>query len=312
MDIALIANPPIVAFGLSVAAGLSKLRVNVPAAAFAVASGYLLIAIGLKGGVSLAGSMTASAWTAVAVAVAISAITPIIILPILEKWIGLDRKNAAAVAAHYGSISIVTFTVATAFLERAGFEVPPYAVAMAASMELPAILVAFAMAGSAKGVKGLISTTAEVITGRASVLLLMGLGIGMLFSESEAIGTLTSPFNIVLTGFLALMGIKVAGRIGDLRVVGSRLVAFAILAPLIFGSGTAALGVIAGLDVATATVLATLAASASYIAAPAAVSKGIPDASPAVYMAPPLVVTFPFNVLVGILIYHRIAVAMAG
>lgn len=312
MEFAVIANPPIVAFGASVAAGLSRFRVTVPAGLFAALSGYLLVSIGLKGGAALTASSTSTAIWAVAIAAGVSAVTPLLALPLLQRWVGLDRKNAVAVAAHYGSISIVTFTVATSFVERAGYEVPAYAVAMAASMELPAILTAFAMVAGGKSVRKMLRTVAEVLTGRASVLLIGGMALGFAVGQAEIIEVVISPFNIVLTLFLALMGIKVASRLADLRSNGLRLTLFAILVPVFLGSVTALLAASLGFGVATATLLGTLAASASYIAAPAAVAKAIPEASPAVYLAPPLTVTFPFNVLVGIFIYHQIAVAMAG
>lgn len=300
------------AFGASVATGLSRFRITVPAWLFAALSGYLLAAIGLKGGVALTASSTFTAFGAVGLAIAISAVTPLLVLPLLERWIGLDRKNAVAVAAHYGSISIVTFTVATSIVERAGYEVPPYAVAMAASMELPAILVAFTMAGGSKSVRKMLSTAAEVLTGRPSVLLIGGMLVGLAVGQSEAIDFVISPFNVVLTVFLALMGIKVANRFGDLRSNGLRLTIFAILVPVVLGSTIALLSASMGFGVATATLLGTLAASASYIAAPAAVGKAIPEASPAIYLSPPLAITFPFNVLVGVFIYHQVAVLVSS
>jgi hypothetical protein len=312
LDPALIANPPILAFGASVAAGLSRLRINIPAVVFTVVSGYLLVAIGLKGGAALATSAGSEAFGAIGVAIAISAVTPLILYPVLRRWVNLDQNNAAALAAHYGSISIVTFTVASSFLERAGFDMPPYAVAMAAAMELPAILTAFAMAGGTKSFRKLLNTGVEVLTGRASVLLTLGLVIGMVLGESQAIGIVATPFNLMLTVFLGLMGMKVASRLGDLRTHGLRLTLFALFAPLAMGSLTVVLASALGLEVAAVTLLGTLAASASYIAAPAAVAKAIPQASPAVYLAPPLAVSFPFNVFVGILIYHQIAVAIAS
>lgn len=312
MELAVIANPPIVAFGASVATGLSRFRITVPAGLFAALSGYLLVAIGLKGGAALTASSTSTALWAVSLAIVISAVTPLLVMPLLERWVELDRKNAVAVAAHYGSISIVTFTVATSFVERAGYEVPPYAVAMAASMELPAILTAFAMASGGKSARKMLATVAEVLTGRASVLLIGGMLAGLFIGESDAIDFVISPFNVVLTVFLALMGIKVANRFGDLRSNGLRLALFAILVPVVLGSAITLLSASLGFGVATATLLGTLAASASYIAAPAAVSKAIPDASPAIYLSPPLAITFPFNVLLGVFIYHQVALLMTG
>ncbi len=312
MDLALIANPPIIAFGATVATGLSRVRINIPAGLFTVVSAYLLVAIGLKGGTALVASAEMTAFGAIGLAIAISAVMPLLVFPVLQRWVQLDRNNAAAVAAHYGSISIVTFTVATSFLERMGNEIPPYAVAMAAAMELPAILTAFVLASGGRNFRKLASTAGEVLTGRASVLLITGIVIGMVPGVSAAVDAFTSPFSLALTLFLGLMGIKVASRLGDLKNNGLRLTLFAIVAPLAFGSTTVVLATVVGLDVAAATLLGVLAASASYIAAPAAVSKAIPQASPAVYLSPPLAVTFPFNVLVGIFVYYQIALAVAG
>ncbi len=312
MDFGLIANPPIVAFGASVATGLSRLRINVPVGLFALVSGYLLIAIGLKGGVALTASSGSEAFRAVGLAIAISAVTPVLLFPLLRRWVKLDGKNAAAVAAHYGSISIVTFTVAASFVERAGYAVPPYAVAMAAAMELPAIISAFIIAGGSRNLKKVLETGIEVVTGRASVLLIAGIALGLVINDSVAVDLFISPFNVVLTLFLGLMGMKVASRFGDLKMNGARLILFAVIVPLVLGVAGVLIGSSVGLGVAAATLLGTLAASASYIAAPAAVSKAIPEASPAIYLSPPLAVTFPFNVLVGVLIYHQLAVAVAG
>jgi hypothetical protein len=121
-----------------------------------------------------------------------------------------------------------------------------------------------------------------------------------------------TPFNVMLTVFLAIVGIKVAQHIGDLRVIGGRLALFAVLTPLLLGSSTAIVTSLVGLGVATSTILATLAASASYIAAPAAVSKGIPQASPAIYLSPPLAITFPFNIVIGIVVYYQISNWITG
>jgi len=291
---------------------LHKFRINAPATMFVAVSGYLLIAIGLKGGAALTTTTAGEAALAVGLAIAVSAITPFLVFPVLERWIGLNRVNAAAVAAHYGSVSIVTFTIAITFLERMGHSIPPYAIAMAAAMELPAILTAITLSGKRRGANSLLRTCIEVLTGRPSVLLLGGLVVGFAFSGSQFVSMFIVPFGWVLLAFLVLMGFKVVTRLGDLKNNGIRLTIFAVFTPLILGVVATSIGYMTGLGVSAAVVLGTLAASASYIAAPAAVAKAIPEASPAIYLAPPLIVTFPFNVLLGIFIYYRVAMLLTG
>lgn len=238
---------------------------------------------------------------------------------------GFSAADAAAVAAHYGSVSAVTFAAVIDGLGRAGVAFEGYAAALLALLEAPAILVALALGGlgGARGGAGhggtgqgaLGRVLAEVATGKSIVLLVGGLAIGGLVGPS-GLGPV-KPFFVdlfpgVLCLFLLDLGRVAAERARDFRAAGPWLATFAVLAPVVHG----ALGVLVaygtGMSQGGAVVLGALSASASYIAAPAAVRLALPEANPGLYLTASLAITFPFNIVLGIALYAAMARMVYG
>lgn len=311
-------SPMVLFFVLGVAAGYAQSDLTIPEPISKALSLYLMLAIGFKGGVALAASgIDAMVVIALLIAVALSLALPVIAYSLLRAVTKLDTPNAAAVAAHYGSVSIVTFVAATSFLEYRQVQYEGFLVAMLAVMETPAIITGLLLAR-----RGLERTT----DGRRSVISSQVLrqvflcGSVVLLAGSFAVGWITGdkgmlvmapllkePFQAVLAIFLLDMGLLVGRRIGDFGQVGKQLVLFGLYMPLIgAGIGLAAAYTI-GLSVGGITLVAVLAASASYIVVPAAMRLSLPQANPAIYVTLSLAVTFPFNLAFGIPLYHAAA-----
>jgi hypothetical protein len=311
-------SPMVLAFALGIVATLVRSDLRVPDALYTALSIYLLFAIGLKGGVALTATPPGDLWLpalATLFAGGATALTTYAVARALGRW---DVADAAALAAHYGSVSVVTFVAAQAFLDRAGVAYEGFLPALVALLEVPAILVALVIAQRARATGGggsLRATVAEVLTGRSIVLLVGGLLIGLATGVDGADRVapfFVAPFEGALTLFLLEMGLVTARRLGELRRGGAFLIAFGIGAPVVHGLLGAALGTAAGLSAGGATVFATMVASASYIAATAAVRLALPEANPGRYLTASLAVTFPFNLVVGIPLYARVAQALAG
>jgi uncharacterized protein len=308
-------SPMVLAFAFGLFATLIKSDLKFPEELYAALTIYLLFAIGLKGGMKLDGMSLSVVGLPLLGAIALSAVIPIWCFVILKKAVRLDATNAGAIAAHYGSVSAVTFSAVLAFLEIGKIPVEGYIPALLAVMEAPAILVAVYLAmrtrtqGSARPgeMKKLFH---DLLTGKGILLLLGGLVIGLLCGKKgfEQVAPLfDAPFKGVLTLFLLELGLVTGRRLEDLKAAGWRLIAFAIIMPILHGLLGVVVGKGCGLSLGGATVLATLAASASYIAAPAAVRIALPQASPALYLTSALAITFPFNIILGIPLYHAFA-----
>jgi uncharacterized protein len=313
-------SPMVLAFALGVVATLVRSDLRVPDAMYAALSIYLLFAIGLKGGVALSATPPAALlWPALATLLA-GVVTPLWSYAIARRLGGWGVADAAALAAHYGSVSVVTFVAAQAFLDRAGVGYEGFLATLVALLEVPAILIALILARRALGTGsgaagGWRASLREVLAGRSIVLLVGGLVIGAAtgVQGAERVAPFfVAPFEGALTLFLLEMGLVTARRLGELRRGGPFLVAFGIAAPLVHGVLGAALGLVAGLSPGGATVFATMVASASYIAATAAVRLALPEANPGRYLTASLAVTFPFNLVVGIPLYARVAQALSG
>jgi hypothetical protein len=279
---------------------------------------YLLFAIGFKGGVSVAGhGFDAQLGLSLLVGIILSFALPFVAYALLRSITGLSALDAAAVSAHYGSISIVTFVTATTVLSGRGIDAEGYMVAVAAAMEAPAIVSALwlaAKSGAGRRMDGRLWH--EILLNGSIVLLVGAFLIGMSTGDAGMVrieSFIVSPFQGVLCLFLLDMGL-VAGRglRGSRGVLGLGALAFGILMPMIgagFGLGA---GLLVGLSAGGLALMMTLAASASYIAVPAAMRVALPEANPAVYLTLSLGVTFPFNLIVGIPAYVAIALAIVG
>lgn len=313
-------SPIILSFVLGVAASLARSDLSIPEAAAKALSIYLLFAIGFKGGVSVAAhGIDARLGLALLAGIVLSAALPLVAFGLLRVMTGMSRLDAAAVAAHYGSISIVTFVAATSVLESRGIAAEGYMVAVAAAMEAPAILsalwlVARGGGGDSKGMDGALMR--EIMLNGSIVLLVGAFFIGWATGEeglAEISSFIVSPFKGVLCLFLLDMGL-VAGR--GLRQGGGILtpsvLAFGVLMPLIGAAVGLVTALALGLTPGGVTLMMVLSASASYIAVPAAMRVALPEANPSLYLTLSLGVTFPFNLTLGIPLYVGVAQALTG
>jgi uncharacterized protein len=316
---ALLANmlsPIVLAFVLGVIASLIRSDLEFPEALYSALSIYLLFAIGLKGGVALSETTPAEFIAPAFATLFLGLLTPLIAYLILRYLGAFDGINAAAIAAHYGSVSAVTFIAAQTFSQLKGYSTEGFLPALVAILEVPAIILALMLARIGTNLVGSWKEALhEVITGRSIVLLLGGLFIGLIVGEKgiEPI----SPFFVhgfqgALTLFLLEMGLVAARRLRTLKSVGPFLIAFGILVPILHGALGTWIGLQVGLSVGGAAILGTLASSASYIAAPAAVRIGLPEANPTFYLTAALGITFPFNLTLGIPIYFAISAWLGG
>jgi uncharacterized protein len=306
-----LASAPVLAFAAAFVASLLKADVSLPDGMYAILSTYLLFAIGLKGGKGLAEASFGDLAGPLVAAIAVGLVTPLVAYSLL-RWVGrLQVVDAAATAAHYGSVSAVTFTVVLTFVANQGSPAEPFMAGLLTVLEVVGILVALTIALRGGATKApWRDALSEVVRGRSISLLVVGLVVGWV-AGPERLAPVDPLFVDLFQGALVLflleMGVVTARRLRDARTVGPFVVVLAIVIPLANGVLGAAAGSLAGLSVGGTAVLATLAASASYIAAPAAVRIALPNANPAIYVTASLGVTFPFNVLVGIPIYWWIA-----
>jgi hypothetical protein len=301
-------SPVVLAFVLGIVAALVRSDLRLPTDIYAAISIYLLLAIGLKGGAELSVTAFADVVAPAAATLVIGILTPLSAYAVARRFGGFEVADAAALAAHYGSVSMVTFLACMTFLQTLGVPFEAYAPALVVLLEIPAIVVGLGIARAKLGSEGetggsWAATLHEIFAGRGIVLLLGGLVIGWLAGKpgmAKVEGFFVAPFQGVLTLFLLEMGIVAARRLRDLRTTGLFLVAFGTVMPLAHGALGAFLGSLAGLSLGGTTVLAVLAASASYIAAPAAVRIALPQANPSYYLTASLGITFPFNLTIGI------------
>lgn len=219
--------------------------------------------------------------------------------------------NSAAIAAHYGSVSAVTFIVAVTFGASTGRTAEGFMPALVAILEVPAIIVALMIAFTRSDRAGSWREVMhEALAGRSVVLLVGGLLIGLAVGPERFAPVspfFVSGFQGALTLFLLEMGIIAARRLHDLRNVGVFLIAFGILLPIVHGTLAVWLGGMVGLSMAGSAVLGAMVSSASYIAAPAAVRIALPEANPTYYITASLGITFPFNIMLGIPLYFALA-----
>ncbi|MCC5963445.1 MAG: sodium-dependent bicarbonate transport family permease [Rhodobacteraceae bacterium] len=316
-------SPIILFFALGFAAAFARSELSVPEAIAKGMSLYLLLAIGFKGGVSVADhGVDATLVLSLVAGVILSFALPFVAFALLRVLTGLSIVDAAAVAAHYGSISIVTFVAATSVLTSAGMESEGYMVAVAAAMEAPAILSALWLVARAGGGVGTRDSSMgggllrEILLNGSIVLLIGAFAIGAVTGQeglTEIEAFIVAPFKGVLCLFLLDMGL-VAGRgLRESRgLLRPGLFAFGILMPLA-GAGFGLLaGLMLGLSTGGVVLMMTLSASASYIAVPAAMRVALPEAKPAIYLTLALGITFPFNLTLGIPIYMAVARAVTG
>ena len=303
-------EPVILFFLLGAIAGFVRSDLKIPGVLYESLSIFLLLAIGMKGGVELARYPLLDVAMPALVVVMAGALIPLAAYPVLRRIGKLSRADSGSIAAHYGSVSVVTFAVASAYLARLGEPAEGYMTVFLVLLEIPALVIGVMLARRGERGTPWAKVLHEVFAGKSIVLLLGGLAIGWL-AGPNGIAPLDRLFFDLFKGLLAIflleMGLVAASRFGDLRRAGLFLVAFAILMPLAAAGLGLIMGLVLGLSVGGVTLLATLYASASYIAAPAAMRIAVPQANPALSIGAALGISFPFNLVVGIPLYHRCA-----
>ncbi|MFZ9445412.1 MAG: sodium-dependent bicarbonate transport family permease [Ilumatobacteraceae bacterium] len=304
---------PVIAFLVALVATLAKFEVRLPESLYPILSTFLLLAIGLKGGKALAAASPGDIWKPLVASLALGVVTPIVAFMMFKVLNRLDTVNSAALAAHYGSVSAVTFTVLLSSLDTRGIDYEGFVAGLLAVLEIVGIIVALFLARGSSSGDGWKSALGEVVRGRSIALLVTGLVVGAVVGADRMAPTdplFVGLFAGALTLFLIEMGVIAAERLRDISSAGWRMVALGVLIPLVNGLLGALLGTAAGLSTGGVAVMATLAGSASYIAAPAAVRIALPQASPGLYVTASLGVTFPFNLTVGIPYYIALAQAL--
>lgn len=311
-------SPAVLFFVLGLVAAIVKSDLKFPEQLYIGLTIYLLVAIGFKGGVAISEAGLQKVWLPSLAAIVLGALIPLWTYPLLRGPGKMSVVDSAAIAAHYGSVSAVTFIAATNYLKSIQLPYESYATAFLAVMEAPAILVGVVL-GKLKskqaGEGSLKAVIHETLFGRSIFLLMGALIVGALCGEvgmKKVEPFFVTPFQGVLAIFLLEMGIVAGQRMGDLKKVGLFLLGFGILMPLVNGALGVLLGKFAGLELGGATLFGVLAASASYIAAPAAIRISLPEANPTLYLTSSLAITFPFNITVGIPIYLAMARAIYG
>lgn len=316
-------DPAILLFFFGLFAGAIRSNLEIPSALAKFFSLYLLLVVGFKGGVSLAatGFTAAMGWALLAATLLALAIPAWSFLVLRRR---LSPFDAAAIAATYGSVSAVTFITAAAYAEQRGLAVGGHMAVALVLMESPAIIMAVLLANLARRRSSIGAAAAmpaaaaaplsigrllhEAFTDGAHLLLLGGVLVGFITGESgkEALQPFTALQKGVLAFFLLDMGLLVASRLKDLRANGAFLAGFSVLMPLFNAAVAVILAVKFDLAAGDAFMLMVLAASASYIVVPAVVRYAIPEANPSLYFSMSLAMTFPFNIVVGIPLYHAV------
>jgi uncharacterized protein len=305
-------SPMVLAFALGVIATVAGSDLRLPRAMASGLSIYLLFAIGLKGGVALSGVGLGEIFAPALATLALGVITPLVAFAAALRLLPVGRLDASALAAHYGSVSAVTFATALTVFEGAEVGVEGFAPALLAMLEIPGIIVALMLASNvvsgARGGWG--RALREAVLGKSIVLLAGGLAIGFIAGPggtAQVDPLFRDLFLGALTLFLLDLGVSAAHRAGSLRAAGPGLLVLGTCVPLVNGSVGVLLGTAAGLSVGGSALLGIMAASASYIAAPAAVRVALPDANPAYYLTASLGITFPLNLIFGIPLFFAIA-----
>lgn len=309
-------SPLVLAFLLGVIARLVKSEISLPEGVLKFMSIYLLLSIGLKGGHELAQVSLADITGVLLLTIVLVLCVPLFCFLFVRKFGGFDVPNAAALAAHYGSVSSVTFFTALTFAKEMGNPAEGYMPALVALMEwgvVVSLLLArfYSPERTAEGsIKHILIDT---LRGRGIILLTGGMFIGYVSGDvgyNQVAPFYDDLFRGILMLFLLEMGMTAAGQFREFKKVGWFMMGFGTLYPLFIGAVGVTLGTMIGMSVGGAFVFGAILASASYIDAPAACRAALPTANPGIYLTSSLAITFPFNLLVGLPIYYKLATWM--
>ncbi len=311
-------QPIVLAFVLGLGAGFIRSELELPDAVIKLLSIYLLFSLGLTGGRELAEASMAEVWPLALTSLGLALAIPTVAYLVVRRLGKLDISNAAALAAHYGSVSTATFFTSMAYAGAMGTPAQGTMAAMVALMEFGVVyslaLARWQMSRGNAG-SGTRDLLLSVLRGRGIVLLLGGMAIGALASDSQW-GQIEPFYKDLFRGMLMLflleMGITAARQIRGFREAGRFVLVFAIGMPIFNGLLGVTLGHWLGLSVGSAFVLGAICASASFIDAPAACRASLPEASPGIYLTASLGITLPFNLLLGLPLYYQYAQWLAA
>ena len=305
-------NPAFLFFILGIIAVKLKSDLEIPQNSSKFISLYLLFSIGFKGGQELAHShFTIEIIWSLLFGIAVACVIPFYTFFILKRKLSIE--DSGAIAATYGSVSAVTFVTAVSFLEMQNLTFSGYMVAVMAIMEAPAIIIGVILirlySEKEKHSPKIRNVISHSFTNGSVLLILGSLIIGLLASEKQALGI--KPFTTdIFKGFLAIflldMGIISGRKLKDFFKNGWFTAMFAIIIPLLNGCIVAWLSGFVTADIGNRFMFSVLAASASYIAVPAAMKIAVPKANPGIFLPMALAVTFPFNITIGMPIYLSI------
>lgn len=310
-------DPTILCFVVGLTAGLARSDLKLPESTYEFVSMYLLLAIGLKGGVQLGKTNLAEFFPAFFGTIALGVIIPLLAYLILKSSRRFSKEDAGSIAAHYGSVSAVTFATAIAYLDSKGIAYEAYVTTLMVILEVPALCVGIYLAkkGSKSSRTNRGELARDILFGKSMFLLGGGLLIGFV-APGEKMSQLDPLFVDLFKGFLALflleMGVRTSQQMSSLKTVGAFLFGFAIAMPLISGCIGIIIAQLIGMSAGGAFILAILAASASYIAAPSAIKIAVPQANPTLSLTASLAITFPFNILAGIPLFFTITQYIAS
>ena len=319
MDL-LLANllqPIVLAFLLGAIAGFVRSELELPEAVIKLLAIYLLFSLGLTGGRELARAELGAVLPLIGITLFMTFAIPSVVYLVTRRLGRFDISNAAALAAHYGSVSTATFFASMAFATAMNTPAEGYMAAMVALMEFGVIyslVIARVAMGRAGGGVHVGELLLSVIRGRGILLLLGGMTIGYLATDpqwKQIAPFYEGLFRGMLMLFLLEMGITAARQAQAFRAVGPFMLAFGIAMPVATGVVAVTLGHLVGLGVGGAFVFGAICASASFIDAPAACRASLPEANPGIYLTSSLGVTLPFNLLLGLPLYYQWAVWLA-
>ena len=307
-------NPALLLFLSGILIGIT-FKLTLPNSISKYLGYYLLLSLGLKGGLSLQqNGFVNEVISVLSLGVLFALLIPIFAYFYLKNLLNTD--DAAALSGTYGSVSAVTFVTAISYLSTTSQDFDNYMSAVLVVMEFPAIFMALYLVTHNKNNKGNnLETIKTAFLEIPNVILIFSLFVGYFVSTTVLSNLdyfIVTIFDYLLYIFLFVMGTRVAKRIGELKGRGFSLIAFALLMPLIGSFISLLASIYFELSVGNATLLMVLTASASYIAVPAVVKDAIPDANPAIYLGLSLGVTFPFNIIFGIPLYNELAKYFIG
>ena len=310
-------------FLLGVFARLVNSDLKLPDQLYQTLSIYLLLAIGLKGGLELSKQPILSLIPEVMALMSLGFLIPFLLYPFF-RLLKISVVDSGALGAHFGSVSVVTFAIVMGQLASNGIEVEAHAPLWVAVMEAPG-LIAGVLLAKLMSRQASVNTNAvsvswrvllhDVLFGKSVLLLVGGLIIGTIAGEKGIAPikmVFIDPFKGLLAFFLMELGLIVGSKLKESTVLGWRVLLIGVLVPPVLALLGAGVALLLGLSVGGVAVVATLAASASYIAAPTAMRIAVPEANPALSITIALAIVFPFNIVFGIPLYIKLAQYLTG